>query len=211
MRVQHGVAEEDQHQRGRHDDPERAGDGDDRGAARQRNAGGGEPRLRHARQREHAGADRTVHRSEQRAEHKARDDWPRRPRDNGDGATIERIGNRQPIHQGAHQHIERNGLEKIVFEEIDQSFRQRADELNRHGAADCSHNGTKTSGGQQHDGGRNTRENDAETDEQQQAQAEPGHQRGHWGRGRQGGAMSSSTPSIKTNSAISNSANLMMK
>src|SRR5262252_234429 len=56
MRVEHRVAEKNQHQRGRHHNPERTRHGDDRGAARQRYARGRQPRFSHPRESQHAGA-----------------------------------------------------------------------------------------------------------------------------------------------------------
>src|SRR5262249_36847055 len=117
----------------------------------------------------------------------------------------------QPIDQRPHQYVERNGLEEIVLKEIDQPLRQRAEQLNRHRAAYGSRDGAKTRGCQKHDGSGDTGEEDPKTDEQQQAQAKPRHQFSHCELGRPATGISSSRPSIKTNSAISNNASLIMK
>ena len=78
--VEHRVAEQDEHQRGR--DHARRACWRPRPARRASAAGtpcGGEPRRDHAREAEHARADRAVHRPEQRAEHHAGDERRRRP------------------------------------------------------------------------------------------------------------------------------------
>ena len=209
--VQHGVAEQDQHQRWRHDDAERAGHGDDGGAARQREPRGGEPRLDDPPQGQHAGANRTVHRPEQAAEHDTRDRGRRRPRQHGEAATVERFGERQAIDQRAHQHIKRNGLQQVVVEQIDQTFGQDAEELNWHVAAYGPHRGAEAGNRQQHHGRGEAGKGDAETDQQQQAQAQPRHHRDHCGCGVRSGRNSPITPSIRINDASSSNAILTMK
>ncbi len=161
-----------------------------------------------AREAEHAGADRTVHRSEQRAEHHARHQrrrWAAGQR--GIAGAIERVRDRKPVEQQAHGHVERQRLQQIVFKQIDEPARQRP----QRGNLDCAGHDTQCSaecrhGNQDHRGGQ-AGGNDADADQPKQRKPDPIHQVSSVSRGRK--ISTSDWP--MTEAAITQSAILIRK
>jgi hypothetical protein len=122
MGAEHRIAEQDQHQRGRDHHAERAGDRNQCGTRRLVHAVRRKPRGDHLGKAEHARADRTVHRTEQRAKPHAGDELRGAVRAAGSRGprAVERVRDRQTVEQQAHQHVERQRLQQIVLEQIDQ-------------------------------------------------------------------------------------------
>ena len=110
-------------------DAERARHRDRGGAGCRGHAVCGKARCDDAREREHARADRTVHRPEQRAEAHPRYERRRRPaRQHGEACAIERVGDRKPVEQQAHGHVERQRLQQVGLEQVDQPAGQRGEQ-----------------------------------------------------------------------------------
>jgi hypothetical protein len=177
MRRQHRVAEKNENQRRRQQHTKGAGDRNDGvtigcGDALRRKA-----RRDDARKAEHAGSDRAVHRSEQRTEHHARPQRGRRAaRKGGIAGAIKRVRDRQPVEQQAHGHVERQRLQQIVFEQVDQPAGQRR----QNGDINCAGSDAKdrAAGGDsdKDDGRRQAGANDADANQHKQPKPGPWHQ-----------------------------------
>jgi hypothetical protein len=205
---QHRVAEQNQHQRWRHQHAERGGNRDDRVSAGRGNAFGLKPGRDHARQPQHAGADRAVHRPEQCAQHHARHQGRRRAaRQHRSAGAIQGVRDRQPVKHQAHGHVERQGLQQVILEQVDQPDRQRPQCRELDGAGEHAEHRAEYRRREQDDGGRQAGRDDAEADQQQQREPAPRHYGFSGSRGRM---MSSSACRI-TMSAISTSAILIRK
>jgi len=130
MGAQHRVAEQDQHQRRRHHDAERAGDANRGKALLERHAARGELGLDDAHQRRDARSDRAGHRRQQRAEADRRHKRPRPGAGQQRGAGAKQdVGERQMVEQRAHEDIERERLKDVALEEADDTRRDGGEQM----------------------------------------------------------------------------------
>ena len=84
---------------------------------------------------------------------------------------IERIGDRQTAKQQAHGHVERQRLQQIVFEQIDQPVGQRRQQRKRNRAGGHADDRAERRHRDQNECGRQAGRDDADADQDQQAQS----------------------------------------
>ena len=122
VRAHHRVAEQDQHERGRHHDAERARDANQGDVAVLGKSLGGEAGVESSRQHRHAGAGGTAHGREQHAEEDPRERQSApRGLERAARRAKENVGEGGAVDDHAHQHVKGQRLQQVVLEEADQA------------------------------------------------------------------------------------------
>ena len=133
---QHRIAEQYENQRGRDDHPQRARNRDRRLTQRRRQTGGTQARLDGAPERQNAGADRPAHGTEQRAQSQAcHHRGARAVRQQPEQRAKHGRRHAHAVEQHAHQDIERQSLQQIALQQIDEATGQGAEQDERDAAA----------------------------------------------------------------------------
>ena len=208
VRGEHGIAEQDQHQRWRDDHAQCACNRDRRVAQGRRQPRRVEARLDGARKRQDAGADRPAHRPQQCTQPQSRHHGRTgSARQQPQQCTEHRRRDGQAIEQHAHQNIERQSLQQIAFEQIDETAGQGPEQRQRHAPARDRGHTTEHGCEYQHGISRQSRQDQSHADECKQDQTEARHHRSSSPLG----LIMSSTMAARTPAANSQSASLTIK
>ena len=208
MRAHHRVRKQDQYERRRHDDAESAGHADQRRALFRRHSGSVKAREHGAAKRGDARADRTVHRCQQYSQAQSGERCARAGSLQCPARRAkQRLRERQMIEQCAHQDVEGQRLQKIVFEQAQDPRRDRREYRQRKCADEQSARAERDGHTDQHDPRGQPRRDQRDRDGCQHPQPRRRHQGPASPRARK----TSTTPCKSVNSASINSASFRMK